>query len=59
MELSELHVISRLQEDTHDDISMRLTGDGVLLIGFERSSIRIVVKSGVPTIDKVVNVEEE
>lgn len=59
MELSELHVISRLQENTHDDISVRITGNGILLIEFERSSVRIIVKDGIPTIDKVVNAREE
>ena len=55
MELSELEVFPRLQEDTHDDINMRLTGDGVLTLELENGSIRIVVENGTPTIDKVVN----
>jgi hypothetical protein len=47
MELSELKVIPKLQEDTHDDIDMTLTGDGILHLRFDASSIKLFIKNGV------------
>jgi len=46
MELSELKVIPKLQEDTHDDIDLTLTGDGTLHLRFDGGYIRIDIKNG-------------
>lgn len=47
MELSKLEVIYRLQEDTHNDIDMTLTGDGILHLRFNRSSVKLFIKNGI------------
>jgi hypothetical protein len=47
MELSELKVISKLQKNAHDDIDMRLTGDGVLHLKFDGSIVKLFVKNGI------------
>ena len=47
MELNELKVICRLQEDTDDDIDMTLTGDGLVHLRFDGSSVKLFVKNGV------------
>jgi hypothetical protein len=47
MELSELKVIPKLQEDTHDNIDMRLTGDGILYLKFDGSSMKLFIKNGI------------
>lgn len=47
MELSELKVIYRLQERAHDDMDMRIIGDGVLYLRFDGSSVRLRIKNGI------------
>lgn len=47
MELNELKVICKLQEHTHDDIDITITGDGILHVKFDGSSIKLVIKNGV------------
>lgn len=47
MELSELKVIHKLQEDIDKDIDMRITGDGIIYIRFDGSSIKLSIKNGV------------
>jgi len=47
MELSELKAIPKLQEDEHVNIDMCLTGDGILYLKFDGSSIKLFIKNGV------------
>lgn len=47
MELTELKVICKLQEDAHDNIDMRLTGDGIIYLKFDGSSMKMFIKNGV------------
>lgn len=47
MELSELKIIPKLQDDTHDDIDLTFTGDGILHLRFDGAYAKLFIKNGV------------